>query len=262
LRRNCLLKHVTEGKLEGRIEMTGRWGRRRKQLLDDLKAKRRSWKLKDCTLWKTRFGRGYGPVVRQTTEWMNEWMRLPCSVSDHMVSGQGYSTPLRAVTYQYGAMVERWSAVANRRISQCSSNTWSTTNAASTMAIYKINVETTFVQFYFTVQYYKLDENGALYLYKHWLVRFCLLFLLWIIQHSTKVACVTAFADFRAWTHVRVQRPYVSVCCRQCVCFGDRSLVDCRVCVSVHIFFCSLDGISAELGPLMGPLSISRIIYE
>jgi hypothetical protein len=37
LRRNCLLKHVIEGKLEGRIEMTGRWGRRRKQLLDDLK---------------------------------------------------------------------------------------------------------------------------------------------------------------------------------------------------------------------------------
>jgi hypothetical protein len=24
------------------------------------------------TLWKTRFGRGYGPVARQTTEWMNE----------------------------------------------------------------------------------------------------------------------------------------------------------------------------------------------
>jgi hypothetical protein len=27
LRRNCLLKHVIEGKLEGRIEMTGRRGR-------------------------------------------------------------------------------------------------------------------------------------------------------------------------------------------------------------------------------------------
>jgi hypothetical protein len=40
LRRNCLLKHVIEGKLEGRIEMTGRRGRRRKQLLDDLKEKR------------------------------------------------------------------------------------------------------------------------------------------------------------------------------------------------------------------------------
>jgi hypothetical protein len=34
LRRNCLLKHVIEGKLEGRIEMTGRRGRRRKQLLE------------------------------------------------------------------------------------------------------------------------------------------------------------------------------------------------------------------------------------
>jgi hypothetical protein len=71
LRRNCLLKHVIEGKLEGRIEMTGR-GRRRKQLLDDLKEKKRYWKLKeaalDRTLWRTRFGRGYGPVVRQTTE--------------------------------------------------------------------------------------------------------------------------------------------------------------------------------------------------
>jgi hypothetical protein len=41
LRRNCLLKHVIEGTLEGRIEMTGRRGRRRKQLLDDLKEKRR-----------------------------------------------------------------------------------------------------------------------------------------------------------------------------------------------------------------------------
>jgi hypothetical protein len=75
LRRNCLLKHVIEGKLEGRIEMTGRWRRRRKQLLDDVKEKRRYWKLKeealDRTMWRTRFGRGYGPVVRQTTEWMN-----------------------------------------------------------------------------------------------------------------------------------------------------------------------------------------------
>jgi hypothetical protein len=34
--RNCLIKHVTEGKIEGRIEMTGRRGRRRRQLLDDL----------------------------------------------------------------------------------------------------------------------------------------------------------------------------------------------------------------------------------
>jgi hypothetical protein len=72
LRRNCLLKHAIEGKLEGRIEMTGRRGRRRKQLLDDLKEKKINLKLKEealyRTLWITRFGRGYGPVVRQTTE--------------------------------------------------------------------------------------------------------------------------------------------------------------------------------------------------
>jgi hypothetical protein len=36
-----ILKHVIEENLEGRIEMTGRRGRRRKQLLDDLKEKRR-----------------------------------------------------------------------------------------------------------------------------------------------------------------------------------------------------------------------------
>jgi len=36
-RRNCLLKHVSECKIEGRIEVTGRRGRRRKQTLDDLK---------------------------------------------------------------------------------------------------------------------------------------------------------------------------------------------------------------------------------
>jgi hypothetical protein len=72
LRRNCLLKPVIEGKLEGRIEMTGRRGRRRKQLPDDVKEKRRYCKLKeealDRTLRRTRFGRGYRPVVRQTAE--------------------------------------------------------------------------------------------------------------------------------------------------------------------------------------------------
>jgi hypothetical protein len=63
---------VIEGKLEGRIEMMRRRGRRREQLLDDLKEKRRYWKLKeealDRTLWRSRFGRCYGPVVRQATE--------------------------------------------------------------------------------------------------------------------------------------------------------------------------------------------------
>jgi hypothetical protein len=59
LRRNCLLKHLIEGKLEGRIEMTGRRGRRRKQLLDCLKEGERYWRLKeealDRTHWRIRF---------------------------------------------------------------------------------------------------------------------------------------------------------------------------------------------------------------
>jgi hypothetical protein len=72
LRRNCLLKHVIEGKIEGRIYGTGRCGRRRKQLLDDLNEKRGYCELKeealDRTLCTARSGRNYGPVVRQTTE--------------------------------------------------------------------------------------------------------------------------------------------------------------------------------------------------
>jgi hypothetical protein len=52
------------------IEMTGRQGRRHKQLLDDLVETRWYWKLKeeapDRTLWKTRFGRGCGPVTMMT----------------------------------------------------------------------------------------------------------------------------------------------------------------------------------------------------
>jgi hypothetical protein len=57
---------------EGRIEMMGRRGRRRKQLLEDLKGKSGYWELKketlDHTLCRICFGRGYGPVVRQGNE--------------------------------------------------------------------------------------------------------------------------------------------------------------------------------------------------
>jgi len=39
--------------------------------LDGLKETRRYWKLKeeplDRTLWRSHYGRGYGPIVRQTT---------------------------------------------------------------------------------------------------------------------------------------------------------------------------------------------------
>ena len=47
LGRNCLLKHVIEGKIKGRIEVTRRQVRRRNLLQDDLQEKGRYWKLID-----------------------------------------------------------------------------------------------------------------------------------------------------------------------------------------------------------------------
>ena len=61
-----------EGKIKGGIEVTGRRGRRRRKLLDDLKERRGYSDLKeealDRTMWKARFGTGFGPVVRQTAK--------------------------------------------------------------------------------------------------------------------------------------------------------------------------------------------------
>ena len=72
LRRNCLLQRVTEGNIQGGIEVTGRQGRRRRKLLDDLKERRGYPYLKeealDRTIWRAHFGRGFGPFVRQTTK--------------------------------------------------------------------------------------------------------------------------------------------------------------------------------------------------
>jgi hypothetical protein len=50
LRRNCLLKHVTEGKMKGQIEVTRIRGRRRKKLLDDLGDRRGYCHLKEEAL--------------------------------------------------------------------------------------------------------------------------------------------------------------------------------------------------------------------
>jgi hypothetical protein len=102
LSRNCLLQRAIEGKLQGGIEVTGRQGRRRRKLLDDLnplnaklnpichllvllgahhifhiskvrvKERRGYSHLKeealDRTMWRAGFGRGFGPVVRQTAK--------------------------------------------------------------------------------------------------------------------------------------------------------------------------------------------------
>ena len=71
--RNCLLQWVIEGKIKGGIEVTGRRGRRRRKLLDDLKERRGYPHSKeealDRTMWRAHFGRGFGgPVVRQTAK--------------------------------------------------------------------------------------------------------------------------------------------------------------------------------------------------
>jgi hypothetical protein len=72
LHRNCLLQRVIEGKIDGGIEVTERRGRRRRKLLDDLKERTGYSHLKEealhHTMWRARFGRGSGPVVRQTTK--------------------------------------------------------------------------------------------------------------------------------------------------------------------------------------------------
>ena len=72
MHRNRLLQRVFEGKIKGEREVTGRRGRRRRKLLDDLKERRGYSHLKekalDRTMWRAGFGRGFGPVVRQTAK--------------------------------------------------------------------------------------------------------------------------------------------------------------------------------------------------
>jgi len=65
-RGNCLLKHFIEGNIEG----TRREVRRCKQPLEDFKVKTRETERGsiDLTLWRTHFGRSFGPVARQTRQ--------------------------------------------------------------------------------------------------------------------------------------------------------------------------------------------------
>jgi hypothetical protein len=86
LRRHLLLKHIIGGQIERRIEVNTRWGKRRKQLLGDLKDRTGYGKLTeeapDRALRRTRLGRGCRTLVRQSIEWMvkyrnervNDWM--------------------------------------------------------------------------------------------------------------------------------------------------------------------------------------------
>jgi hypothetical protein len=59
-------------KIKGEMEVTRRRGRRRKKLLDALKDRSGYSHLKEKVLgrimWRNRFGRGFGTVVRQNNE--------------------------------------------------------------------------------------------------------------------------------------------------------------------------------------------------
>ena len=99
LRRNCLLKHATEGKIEGRICVTERRGRRGKQLLVDLKEKWRNWNLKGETLrirCRTCFGGGCETVAVQTRNWSHF-----CKSLGYKDSKTGISLPLHASDFHW-----------------------------------------------------------------------------------------------------------------------------------------------------------------
>ena len=70
--RNCLLKYSTVGKIEGRMNVTQRRGKRRKQLMDNNKETTGYCRLKEealaRTLYGIHFGIGHEPVERETTE--------------------------------------------------------------------------------------------------------------------------------------------------------------------------------------------------
>jgi hypothetical protein len=72
LHRNCLLKHVIEREIEGRIEVTERRGRRYKKLLDEFKGNDRMLEIEirssrlhsvENSLWKR-----LRTCLRQTTQ--------------------------------------------------------------------------------------------------------------------------------------------------------------------------------------------------
>jgi len=71
LRRNYLLKDAVEGKIKGRIQVTGRRWQGRKQLLDEVRKKRSYCNLRKevivRTLWRIHLGRDYGPVADEIT---------------------------------------------------------------------------------------------------------------------------------------------------------------------------------------------------
>ena len=78
------------------MDVARRRGRRRKKLLDDLKDRREYSHLKEealaRTMWRNRFGGGFGPVVRQTTEKKKISMSKP-SVPAYIIPSNKITAP-------------------------------------------------------------------------------------------------------------------------------------------------------------------------
>jgi hypothetical protein len=90
-RRNCLLQQVIGGNVTGGIQVKGRRDRRRRKLLDNLKERRGYSHLKeealDHIMWTAGFGRGFGPVVRQTAARMSRLLYVRTCESLNWFSG-------------------------------------------------------------------------------------------------------------------------------------------------------------------------------
>ena len=67
LRRSCITKHVITGKIEGEIKVTGRRGRRRKQILDYVK------EMRGYRRMKSRSTRSYSV---ENSFWTRPWTCL------------------------------------------------------------------------------------------------------------------------------------------------------------------------------------------
>jgi hypothetical protein len=99
-----ILKHVIEGKIEGKMKVKGRRGIRCKQLLDDIKGKRRYFKEEalNLTVQRTCFVRSYGPVIqiRKMIECLTPYVVVTIfetlsSQHFHTHTGSGRAPPFR-----------------------------------------------------------------------------------------------------------------------------------------------------------------------
>jgi hypothetical protein len=104
LSRNCLLKDVHDGKIEGMVKIAGR-RRRRKQLLYKLNEEKVYWKFKeealDRTLWRNSFGGGHGPVVRHYG--MNEFLQARYGPGSSVGVATGYGLDGPGIESRWGA---------------------------------------------------------------------------------------------------------------------------------------------------------------